>query len=171
MWRLTIIALLLALYFAPFLAGLGRRRRFPDSAWSLQFVFFINLLLGWTAIGWLLAWWLAFRQKPLPVLPQGGWVGPRPDRPIWDDDPAAVSAPDLQPDWNRPNAFGGADAGFSKTICPTCHGTGRMQCRMCWGRGTWWVQPTTANDTAKLEGCENCQRSGKVQCDGPGPHL
>ena len=171
MWRLTTLALAAALYLAPFLAGLGRWRRDPESAASPQLIFSINLLLGWTVIGWLVAWWLAFRRTPLPTLPQGGWVGPLPDRPIWPgDEPDPGTSSSYEPGPNQPAATSWYDPGQPKAICPTCNGTGRMRCPSCFGKGTWWVPPTTSTGTGHQERDTYCQGSGTVQCTGPGPH-
>jgi len=161
----------LAFYLAPFLVGLGRWRRDPESAASPQFIFFVNLLLGWTGIGWLVAWWLAFRRTTLPTLPRGGWVGPLPDRPIWDGDPDTVTPPPSSPgrDWNQPNTFGGFEPSLPRPVCPTCQGTGQMPCPGC-PNGMVWVGPTTATGSGHWDRHSFCNGSGKVQCNGPGPH-
>jgi len=58
----VILALVLAAYFAP--AIVARRRRHP----SRQAIFAVNLLAGWTLIGWIgaLAWALADPGAPRP---------------------------------------------------------------------------------------------------------
>lgn len=47
------------LYFAPTLAAVARHRG------AAPLTFYLNLLLGWTIIGWLVAWVLAFRDRRL----------------------------------------------------------------------------------------------------------
>ena len=162
------------LYLAPFLVGLGRWRRDRHSAASPRFLLSINVLLGWTGIGWLVAWWLAFRRTaPATDIPiQGGWVGPMPTKPIWgpgseDDAPASPG-----PNWNRPPPLGWGDQGPLRQTCPTCQGSRQMVCPSspCRGRGSWWEPPSGATGTATLVRCSYCNGNGKVQCTGPGPH-
>jgi Superinfection immunity protein len=52
------LALLLALYFAPSLLAYARGA--PDAGCVLA----INILAGWTAIGWVIAFVMAFRDRP-----------------------------------------------------------------------------------------------------------
>jgi len=160
------------LYLAPFLVGLGRWRRDRHSAASPQFLLSINVLLGWTGIGWLVAWWLAFRRTgPVTQLPvHGPWVGQTPSKPIWGPGSPSGATADPEPTWNRPNAIPWREPEQVKPPCPDCHGTGLMKCKPCDGRGTWWQPATTASGSATLVGCIPCNRSGKVQCTGRGPH-
>jgi Superinfection immunity protein len=57
-WGLTAAA---AAYFAPTLLALARHR----GAAPLTFSF--NLLLGWTGVGWVLAWFLALADRRLHI--------------------------------------------------------------------------------------------------------
>ena len=49
------------LYFAPTLVAVARHRG------SAPLTFYLNLLLGWTGIGWLIAWVSAFGDRRLRV--------------------------------------------------------------------------------------------------------
>ena len=170
--RVMSLALVTPLYLAPFLVSMGRWRRDPNSvASSLQFIFFINLVLGWTGVGWLLAWWLALRRRSRPEPLQTGWVGPPLDKPIWSGEAETRTPESSEPAWVPPPKTGWVDPSPFRYTCPTCQGSGRMECRSCRGRGTWWVPPTTATGSGRWEGCTACQRSGQVQCTGPGPHV
>jgi hypothetical protein len=68
-WGLMVAT---ALYFAPTLLALARRRE------AAPLTFSFNLLLGWTGVGWVVAWVLAFADRrlnihvnsPTPIYPQ-----------------------------------------------------------------------------------------------------
>ena len=161
-----------ALYLAPFLAGLGRWRRDRHSAASPQFLLSINVLLGWTGIGWLVAWWLAFRRTgpPTHTLAQGGWVGQMPTKPIWGEGSEGPVPETTEPTWNQPTPKAWGEQGTPRLTCPTCHGSGQMSCPKCRGNRGEWVLPTGATGTSTWVGCKPCNQSGTVQCTGPGPH-
>ncbi|HXA27697.1 MAG TPA: superinfection immunity protein [Candidatus Angelobacter sp.] len=55
--RTDAVALALAAFFAPTLVAAARHRGALGSTLA------VNLLLGWTGVGWLLAWVLAFRDR------------------------------------------------------------------------------------------------------------
>ena len=48
-WLVVVVPLLLVAYFIPFFVAAGRKHRFSTA------IGLINLLLGWTVIGWLAA--------------------------------------------------------------------------------------------------------------------
>lgn len=87
----AIAGVAIALYFAPTIVAVARRRGAGGST------LIVNLCLGWTGIGWLLAWVLAFRDRrlhlylvgsqrtpPAPVVlaPDGRWWW---DGAVWRD--------------------------------------------------------------------------------------
>src|SRR5450631_1837794 len=57
-WGLMAAA---AMYFAPTLLAVARRRG------AAQLTFSFNLLLGWTGVGWVLAWFLALADRRLHI--------------------------------------------------------------------------------------------------------
>ena len=57
---LAVCALLLV-FFAPTLVAIGRQRG------ASRATFWVTLLIGWTGIGWLVAWVVAFRGHPLTI--------------------------------------------------------------------------------------------------------
>ena len=57
---LTVCALLLV-FLAPTLVAIGRQRG------ASRATFWVTLLIGWTGIGWLLAWVVAFRDHRLRI--------------------------------------------------------------------------------------------------------
>lgn len=93
---LVVLVLLLALYFLPTIIAMNRNHN------NLGPIFLLNLLLGWTLVGWVvaLAWSVAnppaaAPQKPLPVSGGRGW-----------EDRSPQSAPDFR---NAHTAFQGDD--------------------------------------------------------------
>jgi hypothetical protein len=132
------------LYFAPIIVGLLRR------SGNLPMLLLLNVLLGWTVVGWLFAWTFVFPtlnalfiRTLLLFLPKG-----------------AVQALPGQP---RP-APGGTDAPRAVAPCATCGGGGTQTCSSCAGRGSWYEQPQTATDVAQLRHCGACTSSGRVRC-------
>jgi hypothetical protein len=97
-------------YFAPTIVALARQRGAGGQT------FIVNLFFGWTVVGWLFAWVLAFRHRrprltvllplsppaPLLVAPDGrywwggrGWVDGVRWRPSW-----AITSPDGHRWWS-----------------------------------------------------------------------
>lgn len=60
LWTYVIVALAAGAYLAPSLIALDRK---PPNKWS---VVVINVLLGWTLVGWAVALAMAVRDKPTP---------------------------------------------------------------------------------------------------------
>jgi hypothetical protein len=71
LWAILGILAAIAAYFAPALIG-GHRRVANQGS-----VIVINLLLGWTVIGWIVALAMALRTatRPPPRLPNGPYGG------------------------------------------------------------------------------------------------
>lgn len=141
----------LALYFAPSLAGLLLQRQGAvKPGRSLVPIVLVNLLLGWTVIGWFVAWFLVVRAT-------------------WD----AGSAPAAR--WTPPTPGPGRYAPPSglrevERWCYGCGGTGQTTCSGCSGRGT--VQPgfSTVNAPAWTP-CPDCGGRGRIghrECEGTG---
>jgi hypothetical protein len=88
-WALMAAA---AVYFAPTLLAVARHR----GAAPLTFSF--NLLLGWTGVGWVLAWFLALADRRLRI----NVVSPAPaPAVVWQVQPPGVSlAPDGRHWWD-----------------------------------------------------------------------
>ena len=57
-----VMALVLAVYFLPTLVGAALRIR------GLGWVFAVNLLFGWTLLGWIVALWLALMYRQIDRL-------------------------------------------------------------------------------------------------------
>jgi Superinfection immunity protein len=56
-----LIALALAVYFLPSIISSTRTRRY------LTGIFWVNLLFGWTVLGWIAALIWAVMEKPTPI--------------------------------------------------------------------------------------------------------
>ena len=110
-----------------------------------------NLLLGWTIVGWFLAWNMVF-----PSLL--GWFFQ------WLAGAARNNAGMMPQGAARPMGNFGADAGTGSRPCSTCGASGQERCSYCQGRGSWYTQPQTATDVAQLVTCSHCGASGKVTC-------
>lgn len=154
-------------YLAPAILAFARRNE-PNAcpAWR---VLVLNLLLGWTIIGWFAA--LRLAVQGLTPQPSDIFSRRAADDPphasaslfpkIWGD---ATSGP-TQPASPGPPVWGDSpSAPAPRPPCPTCHGTGWQECLVCHGQPTRWVQPQSANATAVLWRCEACNGSGKIQC-------
>ena len=57
----VVVALAVGAYLAPSLVALDRK---PPNKWS---VVVVNVLLGWTLVGWAVALAMAVRDKPRPA--------------------------------------------------------------------------------------------------------
>lgn len=60
LWTYAIVAVAVATYLAPSIVALDRK---PPHKWSIVVV---NVLLGWTVVGWAVALAMAVRDKPSP---------------------------------------------------------------------------------------------------------
>lgn len=97
---LVLVSLLLALYLVPVMVGVARHA--PD----LGAIAVINILLGWTFVGWVLALALAMRSvRPAgPVvqlvqnLPPGGWGELQGGHQPWDAPPLMLPGPPAEID-------------------------------------------------------------------------
>jgi hypothetical protein len=133
-----------ACYFSPFIVGYFRK--YPRPVW----LFFVNLGLAWTVVGWFFLWVLVFPAPFEPLLRkfaakvQGGAAT---GGPVGSRAPLNTDAGGAGPNRICPN---GAD--------------GRMRCPTCFGRANWFDPPTTANGSPTPVRCGYCLGSGTVQC-------
>ncbi len=165
----------LLLYFAPTLVGWLRIRSGREDTVPLWWLFALNLLFGWTTIGWLLLWPLAL-----------GWWIPRiktteetqPRRPrkhyepvfgIWGPDDekryraqqAASTAPTAPaPTQYTPTEW---ETPALETPCRSCGNQGAV-CPSCLGARGHMVSPQTESGTSYWVNCSYCTGSGRVQC-------
>lgn len=63
LWTYMVVALIAAAYLAPSIVALDRK---PPNKWSIVV---INVLLGWTLVGWAVALAMAVRDRPAPATP------------------------------------------------------------------------------------------------------
>jgi hypothetical protein len=119
-------------YMAPTIVAFFYKKR----ASPLLYIFFINLLLGWTFMGWLVSWMLIVRSEA--SLRSSSRASPQ-------GQPALANLGAFQPDM----------------ACSSCSGSGRTQCLSCFGTrggmqrtemGEMWVN------------CNFCMGDGSVSC-------
>lgn len=133
-----------AIYFIPFMVA--RRRRSPH----VMLVFMVNLLFGWSGLGWLAALALAIMGggafQSLSGAGSGGGTG-------------VPAYPSSTPSW---------EPSREPQACGNCRGGGTVPCTVCAARGSWWEPPTTASGSPQLRTCTMCTSSGKVTCTSCG---
>ena len=135
------------MYFLPTIVAWLRVRMGKKIVTSVRSVFFFNLLLGWTVIGWILMMADALGYDPIL------WVISKLIR-FW---PGGGAAP-----MNAPQtAWGPSSQG---QICGQCGGSGYVVCPQCDGRPSWYTEPTTAHEIAQLQTCYYCSASGRIRC-------
>lgn len=133
------------IYFMPALAG-WLAAKVTGAELPLRRLFLLNLLAGWTGLGWIGCWVYLI----VKILPRGrataggssaaGGTGYTPSA-------ATYELPTQQ-----------------RRTCGSCGGSGHTTCFMCSGQGGRWTQPVTATDTSRWEACGSCTSSGKVSC-------
>ncbi len=136
-------------YFAPTLIAWFRARQGKAVVTSVGQLFWFNLLVGWTVIGWLLALANAFGRNPV------AWVAPR-----------LVKVLPAGPGGGRPQGNAGPfqGAGTDTARCNTCGGSGQMTCPTCRGQKGHWETPQTAEGASRWAPCSYCIGNGTVQC-------
>ena len=132
-------------YFAPTLIGWFRVRQGKPIVGTLKQLFFFNLLIGWTGVGWILFMANAFGYNPVP------WMALRLAKVL----PAGPAGSMPQ---GMPLSSGNA------ATCSQCGGSGSMMCSACGGRGSWYEAPQGATGTAQLMTCTACVSSGRIRC-------
>ena len=142
----TGLFVILGLYFLPTIVAASRHR---GAGWH---TFWINLFWGWTILGWLIAWLLAFRDhrpavvvvNPPPlVLPQADLVV-APDGRRWWSGFAWLDAEEYAPPWALHSPDGRAWWTGSRWIPPP-PAVERLQA--IGPEGPWWERlPPTAPD-------------------------
>ena len=132
------------LYFLPFIVGCLRRSQ------NLGLIFFVNLTMAWTVIGWIVAWALVFSGSTGRVL-----------RPLVEkyQRSAAPGSPAPAPGMGQ----AGSDQAPQPRTCTSCT-NGRMTCPMCRGTPNRYEPPQGANGSPQLVSCGYCSASGTVQC-------
>jgi hypothetical protein len=138
-WLLLLGPLLLAAYFIPFFIAAGRRHRFSTA------IGLINLLLGWTGIGWFAAIIWAVnrdvREAGEDYLPGG---------PIYFLSEPRLNEPGIEP------VIGNEEHGETRQ-CAFCAESIKAQARVCWfcGRdvapGAQAVPPGSGVNIASIE--------------------
>src|SRR5205823_576973 len=103
---------------------------------TVRSLFFFNLLIGWTGIGWFIVLADAFGYDPV------AWFVRR-------FSPYFVNAGG----GNASSQSGMPQTPGSSAMCGGCGGSGSMSCSSCGGRGSWYSQPTTASGMAQLQNC------------------
>ena len=134
----TIRALLyVLLYFSPTIAAVWRKRTDPELAGKpLGNVVVINTFLGWTMIGWLVAWYMVITKR----------FGGRVEMSLHSQSAGAA--------WNTSQQ--------ADLPCPHCGGSGRLTCASCGGAGSEYAQPSVGS--AQPAGCSTCSRTGRITC-------
>ncbi|HKT34394.1 MAG TPA: hypothetical protein VJR03_06150 [Nitrospira sp.] len=135
------------MYLLPTIVGFIRLRMGKSIVGSLGFLFVLNLFLGWTILMWILVMANALGYNPVPAialrvakfLPSSGMAGP-------------MSVPQQ-----------GSFSSHGQS-CGQCGGSGSMMCSQCQGRGSWYTQPTRADEVAQLQTCSYCMSSGRIRC-------
>ena len=138
------------LYFAPLIVGILRRRANGPRG-NLAQVVVLDVLLGWTIVGWLFAWVFVFPKLndlfAATIIKLFGGKG------------GAAAGPGApQP------AYGEGQSSQGGSPCGHCGGSRVQTCPQCQGRGSWYEQPQTATGTAQLVQCSYCISSGRVTC-------
>ena len=131
-------------YFAPFIVGYFRK--YPRPVW----LFFINLAIAFTVVGWFFLWVLVFPKPFEPLLRK-----------------FAARYQGRIPGAGTPGspAASNSDPGGAAQMRPCPNGSnGRMTCPTCFGRANWFDPPTTANGSPTPVRCSYCAGSGTVQC-------
>jgi hypothetical protein len=135
------------MYFLPTIIAWVRLRMGKQIPLSLGQIFLFNLILAWTVVVWILLMANALGYNPVPwvvfklakFLPSSGPAGP-------------MSAPQAE--------------SFSSQgqVCGQCGGSGSVTCSHCQGHGSWYTQPTRADEVAQLQTCSYCISSGHIRC-------
>lgn len=132
-----LIALLVAVYYAPMVPAIVRWRRYPEAMHPFQ-VFLLVTFLGWTVLGWVAAWIFALRAGT-HVRAEAGTA---PSLPLWSSDHSSTTwAPKPAP------------------VCPTCGGSGYRPCTSCIGQSGYCG---TCYGTKRAVCNGGCGGSGKL---------
>ena len=136
------------IYFAPTLVAWYRVRQGGAIVGRLGGIALINLLIGWTVIGWFLMLANAFGVNPV------AWFVLRFGHHLTTSGPAPTGGQDNFP----------ASATATGVACGQCGGSGSVMCSSCGGRGSWYNAPTGAAGVAQLQTCGACTSSGRLRC-------
>ncbi len=147
------IALVLFLYLLPaILVIITNLFDDRDRYWkmrSIKAAIYINVLLGWTVIGWFWALrFVWFRPKGQNPLTPAGAAGPE------------ASSPPQSNTWPINES---TDA--NRRPCSTCSGSKKVKCGFCFGHGGRWQQPQTESGTGQWVPCTYCGQTGYIECN------
>ena len=135
------------IYFAPTIVAWKWDASKTKPAWV---VFLVNLTLGWTVIGWFIAWGMVLIDWRKMLIER---YGRRP----------AGAGEAYQP---PAETFG--HSGTAQRTCGACGGGRAQPCPQCRGSRGTWIQPTTEHGTAQWQGCGYCTQAGTVTCGSCG---
>jgi hypothetical protein len=153
-WGNDVDLLAWLIYLAPTALAWYRQREGQPIVGTLGMIAFINVVLGWTGVGWLLALANALGYNPVaqiaPKIAKFYSTGAPPGSP---------------PNFGQgaPPGQGGPTAPGQVT-CGQCGGGGTMTCSTCGGRGNWYEQPQLATGSAEHKSCGACIGSGRIRC-------
>lgn len=140
------------LYFLPSIIAWIRLRMGKTIPTPFGKLFVFNLFLAWTVVGWILAMLEAFGYNPVP------WMAVKYLKVF------GVTRPMNTPQSGFAAPQGGSSASPQGQVCGQCGGTGSIMCSHCQGRGSWYTQPTRADEVAQLQTCSYCMSSGHIRC-------
>ncbi len=137
----------LIFYLSPTLIAWYRAQQGKSIVLPLGKLFFFNLVLGWTVVGWVLALANAFGFNPIAPVARAMAKGMA---------PGGVAA-------MNPGPMTSESGNLLGRTCPTCGGQGRMTCTGCNGSGQRY-------EGAGLTTCSLClgQRTVQCTCGGSG---
>jgi hypothetical protein len=145
--------ILWVVYFSPTAIAWYRRRQGLPIVGTLGMIAVMNIVFGFTIVGWVLALANALGMNPImriaPAIAKFYGTGAPPGPP--------------NPGQGGPTGQGGP-MGPGQVTCGQCGGGGTMTCSTCGGRGNWYEQPQLATGSAEHKSCGACIGSGRIRC-------
>lgn len=124
------------IYFIPSLiAWLYKDRKSP-----LLHIVLVNVLTGWTYIGWIVALAMIFIDE------------------------RSLASSTRQSSTPQAEPFGQPNASQGPSSCGSCNGSGQQNCSSCFGNRGQWHHPQTESGSSVWEQCSSCIGSGSMQC-------
>ena len=136
------------IYFAPSLVAWYRVKQGGTIVGSLGGIVFLNAIIGWTVVGWVLMLANAFGVNPV------AWLVLRFGQRLTTSGSAYTGGQGNVP----------ATSTSTDVPCGQCGGSGSITCSSCGGRGSWYDPPTGASGVAQLQTCGTCTSSGRLRC-------